>query len=88
MPIGLRLGSSSVDLDGFLAFVRAQGAVDLPPNEASGEIIRFAIERAGELKTRRQLGTVSKRKDGRLTFAGVARELYSRMIEQMRTQIE
>lgn len=76
MPAGLRLAPTSVDLDAFSEFVRSQGAAELQPHAASAEVMRFQIGR--------HRGFVSRRKDGRLTFAGVARTLYARMIEEQR----
>lgn len=76
MPVGLRLSPASVDLDGFLAFIEAKGAVHATPCDGSAEICRFKIGK--------MTGYVAKRRDGRLTFAGIARAMFERMTEEDR----
>lgn len=76
MTAGLRLSPTTADLDGFRAFVEAKGAVHDAPREANAEVLRFRIGR--------HFGFVSRRKDGRLTFAGIARPLIERMREEAR----
>lgn len=80
MPAGLRISPASVDLDGFLAFVRGKGAVNETPRADSGEIARFKIGR--------HVGFIARRKDGRLTFAGIARTMLDRMTEDARARAE
>jgi hypothetical protein len=70
MSGSLRLGPDTVSIDVFRAFVAANGAVEEPPRAASAEILRFKVGRA--------LGYVSKKDNGTLTFAGIARP----MVEQ------
>lgn len=78
MPLGLRLGSATVDLDSFRAFVEARGAVQTTPHDASGEVLRFRIDK--------MVGFVARKKNGVLTFAGVARPMVERWMEDDRAK--
>ena len=76
MMRGLR--TKAMPIDGFRAFVAARGAIFDEPKQGSGEILRFRIDCAH--------GRVSKRKDGCLTFSGIARPLYERARENMNSE--
>lgn len=63
----MRLSPTSIDLDAYRAFVEGAGAAFEPPHAACREVLRFTVGGAR--------GTVARRKDGRLTFAGHAAQL-------------
>lgn len=72
MAVGLRVDPSVIDLDGFRAFIDAQGAIHDTPRSSGAEVFRFRIGVA--------FGLVSKRKDGSLTFAGCAKPMLTKML--------
>lgn len=67
----LRIAPESVDLDGYRRFLQNAGAVHEDPHRGIGEIMRFRVGVA--------FGGVSRRKDGALTFFGIARRLLAQM---------
>jgi len=73
MRAGLRLDPATIDLDGFRAFIDASGAVHDRLRASGSEVIRFRIGTA--------FGLVSRRQDGMLTFAGIAKPLVAKMLE-------
>jgi ribonuclease HI len=63
----MRLSPASIDLEAYRAFVEGAGAAFEAPQAACREVLRFTVGGAR--------GTVARRKDGRLTFAGHAAHL-------------
>lgn len=71
MAQGLRLDPEDVDLDRFRVFLEDAGAVFASPHASGSEVLRFRVGQS--------FGIVSRRKDGRLTFAGYARPMFVKM---------
>ena len=67
----VRVKPEDVDMDGYRRFIQTAGAVHEDPHRPIGEIMRFRIGAA--------FGGVSRRKDGTLTFFGIARRMLTQM---------
>lgn len=67
---GMRVEAGEVDLEAFRRCVDDAGAIHEPPKPSANEVLRFKIDGA--------LGIVSRRKSGHLTFAGIAKPLLNK----------
>lgn len=67
----VRVKPEDVDLDGFRRFLQTAGAVHTDPHRSCGEVMRFRVGVA--------FGGVSRRKDGTLSFFGIARKMLAEM---------
>lgn len=66
----MRLSAKSLDIDAFRSFLEAAGATFEPLNVPAAEVLRFRMGLAR--------GTVSVRKDGKLTISGEAPRQYKK----------
>ena len=73
----VRVRPEDIDLDGYRRFLQTAGAVHTDPHRSCGEIMRFRIGVA--------FGGVSRRKDGTLSFFGIARKMLAEMTAPAKT---